>query len=170
MPILPRTRGSPQQQGVIMSTNTIDKIRKTLVRFSETTAEIFGNTITACCGGQVHYSSRKHRADCVVKEALAALDEMVSAPPLAQSVPEGFCLDEAHRKLRKNTGDVCTCPKYIRHPDCTRNEGRAYLPEAQAVPDALTIDEDPYAASLYAMGWNACRDEMLSTNEAKESK
>jgi hypothetical protein len=45
------------------------------------------------------------------------------------AVPEGFCLDLGHRQYTAKTGEVCTCPKYIRHPSCNRHEIRALLPE-----------------------------------------
>lgn len=44
-------------------------------------------------------------------------------------IPEGFCLSAAHRAHKAKTGEECTCPKYVRHPECTRIETREGLPE-----------------------------------------
>lgn len=45
------------------------------------------------------------------------------------TVPEGHCLDAGHREYAAKTGEKCSCPKYVRHPDCNRVEVRAHLPE-----------------------------------------
>lgn len=38
--------------------------------------------------------------------------------------PVEICLDAGHRKLKAQTGEECSCPKYIRSPNCKRYEIR----------------------------------------------
>lgn len=64
-------------------------------------------------------------ANCPWEVALDAIE----AAPQPQQIPEGFCLDTGHRKRKHQTGEDCTCPKYVRHPECDRHEPRAYLPK-----------------------------------------
>ena len=51
------------------------------------------------------------------------------APP-SVAVPEGFCLERGHRLHYARTGEVCICPKYVRHPNCDRAEMDETLPIA----------------------------------------
>lgn len=68
--------------------------------------------------------------------------------PQTQQIPEGFCLDAGHRAYKAKTGEDCTCPKYVRHPECDRHEGRKHLPSVnpwRAVPQPQEQVREPVA-------------------------
>ncbi|KXS55303.1 MAG: hypothetical protein AWU57_289 [Marinobacter sp. T13-3] len=66
--------------------------------------------------------------------------------------PEGHCMDSGHRELKARTGQTCSCPKYMRHPACTRHETRSNLPEENPWAPAGTLSELP-PTTLFYTNW-----------------
>jgi len=60
--------------------------------------------------------------------ALELHQEETSPTNKSLATPEGFCLDDSHRAYKMATGIDCSCPKYVRHPECDRFEIRNGLP------------------------------------------
>lgn len=62
------------------------------------------------------------------KDAQAALANYTNGLAVALQAPEGHCMDAGHRQHKALTGETCSCPKYVRHPSCTRYEVSPNLP------------------------------------------
>lgn len=71
-----------------------------------------------------------HEAPTDEQIALLSSDPDTQPAPPSVAVPEGFCLERGHRLHHARTGEVCSCPKYIRHPHCDRAEMDDTLPIA----------------------------------------